>query len=494
MNANLTTISATTTCLLAACLPAQEPSRSLFAGAPVMVSLDETTSTSFAPDEAYLKRPGFNNGSTPANWSASSVPTGVPSFDLRAIFKNCRAQKPLDVDALSIGEDWIISDPCNGKAKMPNGRWATLSFSVTRKTQGKPGSVIRSESGTPDGAAADMFTFVLPGSAMPPAEVGITRRSIDSREMDLGGGAGTKARNVNALDQFIPLYTLEPGIAQPTPTGMMPAQLNLFFSLTSASALAAPAAWFGPEGPSGATILKVSYVAGRGWTCPAPFITYKELTLSQKEDVDAIAVDLINKHLLFSTDISLRARNPLLFYSWAPGCFMGGIHTYTDELNSIPISDEMGLVGSDDIDAICAMDPSIRSRGSRRNPVYHVYGTPRPPLGIFAPQIMQASAVRDFAGGAPRFKTWISGWPNGGSAAPGTAGLFVTPANMYSPFILLGIFARNPASPVAGAPVEVDLPMPVASSLTGLGLDLHWFANETGSPVLGEAYPLLIRL
>ena len=134
-----------------------------------MVSLDQAGGGPFTGDQAYLKRPGFLRGTAPKTWATAGVPAGRPSFDVRAILKACGAKLSLDVDAISIGEDWVVGEACTGKAIVPTGRWAAIAFSVTRNTTGKAKGAIRREAGATDGAAADVFSFVLRGSAMPSA-------------------------------------------------------------------------------------------------------------------------------------------------------------------------------------------------------------------------------------------------------------------------------------------------------------------------------------
>ncbi len=104
-----------------------------------------------------------------------ALPPGMPAF---AAFLG---GAPVDVDAVSIGWDWIVGTP-TGEAVVPPGQWAAITFTVTRPTVGLPGSLIRAASLEPDGAAADVFAYVLPGSALPPMFVGVPFRAQDSTE------------------------------------------------------------------------------------------------------------------------------------------------------------------------------------------------------------------------------------------------------------------------------------------------------------------------
>lgn len=483
-----------------ASVPAQE-SRGMFAGMPAATSLEATAGLGYLPDQVYVKRPGFHT-SAPKTWGALGVPAGRPNFDLAAYFrKQCRLRVALEVDALSIGEDWVIAEPCTGRAKLPPNRWAVVTFSVTRATKGKAGSTIRSEVLRPDGAAADVFSWMLPGSVVPPALVATTHRAQDSREFDLGGGR--IRRNVDALDHYVPLYTLESRIANPAPSGMMPGVPVVFFSLSARSARLAPAAWFGKDGPSGATILMIMWNAKtRSWTCPPRvFRSWRRIGLGQKEDIDALAIDLSLRRMLFSTDIRIVKRNPILFQNLAGGCEADPILTYTDPNSGNPVSEEIGLIGLDDVDAICSMDPSVRRRqdprGARQNAIFFTIGLARTPLGVFPPHFLNASSFRDrdTGSGAVTIRSFMVGWPQNAGPAAGKAVAFLTPPTSILPAVVLsGVQTRNLAAPFAGDPREAKLVVPPALSLTAQTVMLRWFALDSVNLTLAEAYPILVTL
>lgn len=473
----------------------------MFAGMPAATSLEATAGLGYLPDQLYIKPPGFHT-STPGTWGALGVPAGRPNFDLATYFRRqCGLHVALEVDAFSIGEDWVIAEPCTGRAKLPPNRWAVITFSVTRGTKGKAGSVVRAETLRPDGAAADVFSWMLPGSAVPPALVATTHRAQDSREFDLGGGS--IRRNVDALDHYVPLYTLEPRIAAPAPKGMMPPTAVIFFSLSAASAKLAPAAWFGKDGPSGATILMITWNARkRAWTCPPRvFRSWRQIGLSRDEDIDALAIDLSLRRMLFSTDIRIRKRNPILFQNLAGGCDADPILTYTDPGSGNPVSEEIGLIGLDDVDAICSMDPSVRRRpdpaAPRQNAIFYTIGLARTPLGVFPPHFLNASSFRDFdsGNGAVIIRGYMVGWPQNAGPAAGKAVAFLTPPTGILPAVnLSGVQVRNLAAPFAGDPRRAKLVVPPALSLTAQTVMLRWFALDSVHVTLAEAYPILVTL
>jgi hypothetical protein len=95
-------------------------SRGLFAAAPAALVLDGQSP--FAPDQVHFKRPGFLPSQAPTKWPPQPVPAGRPDFDLQVAFRRCGATRPLEVDAVSIGEDWVLANPCTGDALVPPGR------------------------------------------------------------------------------------------------------------------------------------------------------------------------------------------------------------------------------------------------------------------------------------------------------------------------------------------------------------------------------------
>ncbi|MBM4063894.1 MAG: hypothetical protein FJ265_22775, partial [Planctomycetes bacterium] len=95
-------------------------------------------------------------------------PVLEPPLPGRPDFNALPIPAALDLDALSLGLDWIPSDGA-GNAVVPPGNWAAFTWSVRRSTLGAPGSLVAREVAQPDGAAGDVFAYVFPGSTLPPA-------------------------------------------------------------------------------------------------------------------------------------------------------------------------------------------------------------------------------------------------------------------------------------------------------------------------------------
>lgn len=475
--------------LLAVTLPAQNESGGFFHGVPAALSLESAAGV--AGDSMLMKGHGFLQVAPPA-WPAGNGPI----VDLARILANCGGTccggglcpgTGLDVDALSMGLDWILADDSTGRIAFPPGvpRWAAITFSVTRGSQGAPGSRIRAESST-NGAGADVFSWVLPGSAIPAPLVTRTERAHDSTEIDLSGVPNAE---LDALDHFLPLFGLEPGMR-----ALMPQLPTIFFSVSDATKTRVPCAWWGNTPPSGATILKVSLLPTGAWGCPTPFKTFRDLALQQGEDLDALAVDLANQRILFSTKTA--GRDEILFLYCGTD---SGTPVPYENPSGNPVSLEIGLGGSDGVDAICAMDPTLRQTGGP-NPFHFFVGTPRPGLMPRPPFLepaptLSASAFRNFVNGSTRLDTWMVGWPATGQGQ-GVAAVFLTFEDTLFPIFGLGPpFLRNHLNPVfAGDPQHFGLVVPPNLSLINVRVTFRWFALGMGAGQAAEAWPVRTEL
>lgn len=474
---------------------ASRQSRGPFAGLPIVTVMRDEPGLSF--NQTYLIPAGLD-GTPPAEWPAGSLPPDRPDFDMRDVFRGCGVScaplANLEVDAISMGEDWVLAD-CNGQVDVPAGRWAAVLFSLTRSSQGRPGSTVSREAAA-GLQQSSVFSYVLPGSALPPELVDATERAQEASEMGLSSRA-----DLTALDMFIPFYTLDDRVANPSnhPTpGMMPPTASVFFSLTSASAAQAPACWFTQGGPSGATILRSNWDArSRTWSCPQPWMTYRDLELEQREDIDALAIDLDNQHMLLSTDISIVSRNPILYSSWDPACQLPDAATtvYITPTGD-DVSEAIGLTGADDVDAICAMDPSIqrrRGRAPRPNNTFYVHGTPQATLPGAAMPAPNGSAFRKYDAGTGqlRYQSIMVGWPAGAVGA-GWGVLLLTPTGLFAPNLVLGVIPRDPSEPFCGDPAAIELIIPPIPGLVGANLMFRWFAVDGAT--VAEAHPVIFNI
>jgi hypothetical protein len=453
------------------------PSEGTFAGAPVALSTREATGATHDPAQIHRKKIGFLT--TPP--SAPTFPS--INFDLSTALRSCAVGTPPDVDAVSIGLDWILADNSTGKVAIPRDRWATLLFSVTPGTMGKEGGAIRTETGRPDGAAADVFSFWLPGSTIPNELVARTQRAVDSREVDLG--LRSTNNDIDGLDLFIPMYGLEPAVL-----AMLPIEPRIFFSVSAATLGRAPLTWFGGGKASAATVLSVRWIVGtKTWSCPSPFLTYAQLGLDVEEDLDALALDLENQRVLFSTKTS--RRNPILFTYYGTDAVAAAV-PYVD-VDNVPISEKIGLIGDDDVDAICGIDPSIRSKGSAPNPAFFVFAAPRPTTILPYKPDLSASSFRDYASPTISLQTFVVGWPPTGPGN-GFAALFLTLPDSFNPAVLLAAPPRNLLSPFCGDPRGASLTIPGNLSLHGAALWLRWLVVDQPPMTFAEAHPLQVRL
>jgi hypothetical protein len=464
-------------------------SRGIFAGSGAAMSVDGSTG-GFDSGTLYLKRVGFNTA-PPSQWTNAFG----PSFRVEDAFTACGAAAPLpDLDAMSLGQDWVLADNATGRVSVPAGRWAAIRFSVTRGTVGRPGSRLAEEVASGFGTGADVFSYVLPGSTLPGDVVSAgTLRAQDRAEIDLGGTQANPP-DVDALDDVIPFYDRVGG--WPPVLTMQP---TFYFSVSAGTVTRVPMSWWQrpngtPTTRSAATILFMTWIGQTQgqWSCPRVWRTYAELGLAPTEDVDALAIDLPNQRMLFSTKTT--TRNPILFLHLGV-LAAGGPVTYTGQ-DGEPISSKIGLLQNDDVDAICAMDPSYPlGHGGPRNPFVHSIGTPFPAL-FGSPPALSASAYRHAIAGREYFDTHVVGWPRATGVGPGFAVLFFTPDPVlpWAYTILLSVQARNTASMFCGDPRTFRIEIPAAAALTSANYGLRWFAVDARFVEIAEAHPLRITL
>lgn len=399
----------------------------------------------------------------------------------------------LDVDALSIGLDWIPVDG-TGAVAVPPGNWAAITWSVRRTTLGAPGSLIEHEAMTAHGAAADVFAYVFPGSTAPPAIVGIPFRAQDSSEISVASPG--LPGNLDAHDIYIGLlYRENPQLAAllPPPT--------VFFSVTAATAAAVPPAWASPALRLGSTVFSTTWIPGSSsWTPPTVALDAAMLGITSGEDLDGLAIDLAHGRVVFSTNpatpppLPMLPRNPLLYSTLGSGTAV----TYHMP-GGPPVSTVLGLgSGPDDIDGICFVDPGGPVVPSQIR-LELMLGTPQNALLTSAPTTLQASVARrlDRQTNQERFATMMTGWPPPGTPSTGFAVVAITlgpPA--LGPWISAGLFLRpNPGSPYfvfEGHPERHEFVIPPAFSQSGVPLSFVWAAFSSSTFAL--SHPVTIRM
>jgi hypothetical protein len=432
------------------------------------------------PATLFRKATGYDATEPPA-----PAPPPVPG---RPDFSTLFAGVPVDVDAVSIGYDWVLANAA-GVVDVPATQWGAITFSVRRASTGLPGSVIRTQSLAADGAAGDVFAYVLPGSNLPPSFVGVTWLSQDSTEISLYSGGPQP--NIDAMDVFLGLLYLE----NPQLGDLLP-PLTIYFSVTAATVPAIPMSWTAvPALRSGASVFATTWSpVTASWSTPVVFLTPASLGLASAEDVDALALDLQHGRVLFSTDGALSPlRNQLLYstllsVSNVPYTLPGGA----------PVTSAIGLGAlPDDIDGICALDPGDPTQPSQIR-LERMLGTISAPLLGTVPTQLQCAVYRrlDPTTLQEQFVTWMSGWPPPGPGTPDLAVVGISIGSPSGPYATGAAFSRpNPASPFfpfQGHPERFRLTIPPAFSLTGVPVFFVWGAFT--SSAFDLSCPVGIRL
>jgi hypothetical protein len=447
-----------------------------FLGTPISMSFVEGSGATPTGAQLFHKRIGFSPG-LPQVWTG-----GGPVFSLRtgnngtlcSLWSQSRTLP--DIDASSIGEDIVMADS-DGRLNVPFGSWGALTFSVTAASRGEERSTIRQERNS---RGADVFTYVLPGSAavMPEELVDRVARALDASEVTAFAGS-----DVDALDHGPWLFDTAAFIGE-----AMLTPVEWYFSVTAATATRIPLPFWNGTTPSGATILKMTWDPGiQRWSCPSVFLSYAALGLQADDELDALAVDRRQQYLLFS--IRGSKLDQLMFYAYGTDG-VGAPVPYTDTTGA-PIAPKLGLANGDDLDAICGTDPRSMGGSMALNPMGFFMGTPRPRQFPSLPVAdLDASAFRTPAGNV--FRTFVKGWPHTGRR-PGFASLYMTVGGALGPLQWIATVPRNPLDPICGNPVSADVVVPVVPAMRGTLLDLRWFVGD-GSTGVHEAWPLQIRL
>ncbi|MCA8941527.1 MAG: hypothetical protein KDB80_03115, partial [Planctomycetes bacterium] len=479
-----------TSCVLGLAMAASAAaqSKSVLVGVPHALSVDDET-TGYAGDatKILVKTIGFkDDGAVPGSGKPGEFPYAGSGVDYTTAAILQFDPTPPDIDAFSIGLDWILSDG-DGNVLIPPFHWGGLTFSVTKDSTGQSGSAIRAEyDDTVHRAGGDLFFYILEGSAVPPGVADETYRAQDATEMDIvadpappGAPDTVDKPEMDAHDLYLALlYADNPSLlAFLDPAQSVP---MAFFSVSNATKGLVDASWWAGTSPSGGTIFRTLW-NGASWDPPTPFLTYADLGLDVDDEVDAVAVDVVRCEMLFSTDVATLDEIlwvPLPFLcppgatpAGAGGAGAGGggggglvpapkAYKYP---SGTKVSTKAKLEETDKVDAICALDPGGNELMRR------IMATPEQLLPWFPPQSW-SSAFRSEQSGQVQNTSYCVGWPPTGPQPGSVAGCLVTYPG-HTPFIdISGVLNRNLSSVWMGDPLEVQdpqFPMPVLHGLIG---------------------------
>ena len=314
-----------------------------FAGTSGLLAVDQQTG--LAAGRLLTKGPGY----FVTNPIERPPIPGAPDFRAQSMLQGL--QTVLQIDAFSIGMDWIVSND-SGECTGPEGRWAVLLFSVTRGTVGTGGGPVDRESnGSVDGAAGDLFCYEFQRDTIASQNLDNVTKALDSTDILIHPTAGTS--NMTAYDYFASLYT-QPDLLEKPPKAPM-----AYFSVTGGiggTAASLPIGWCGGNAlnRSGATVFKTTWRPGlNSWSTPSVYIAWGDLGLGQGDDVDALAVDTshhANEYVLFSTT------NPGIDRIRFHNRGTGYVGTYRYAGGGQTIESRLGIL-TGDVDALCAADP-----------------------------------------------------------------------------------------------------------------------------------------
>jgi len=462
---------------LAAALAAQTPpSDGPLVGMPVTFGIDDATSlgTPMRGAEYFLKVAGFQ--------TAPPVPLPLMPVDFSpaAVLGPYMPPPYPDIDAVSHGLDVIPADS-SGVVVVPPGHWNFLAFSVRRGCIGAPGGALNAEVGTPGENEADLFSYVFRGaSCIPPEFIDRTFKFADSIDygMPLPG-------EVDSLDLAMNVYDLESVV---TPTLGLPACPavcpEIYYSLEGSLAnlgLWPPGLW-GGQAPSGAVVFKSTWT-GSAWGPPTLAFTPAQLDLPTCADLDALAVDAYDPggvQVLFSTVAGGCVAQDQLMFKDCP-CDAPAVALRYGE--GTLVSTRLGLVGGDDVDAICVGDPLCQGSRQNRPGVLELERTLAEPwlasvtFGFPRQLATQALRLRLPPAFGFQYRLLAVGGPPGGLGA-----VLVTVPSLYPIVFPLQLSFGVPAtSPFPGHPATLHVQLP--SSMLGAELVLQMAAVPLVPPL-----------
>ena len=461
-------------------------SRGVLAGAPAALFVDGADPAGNPDGTTLVHRSGFSQV------APSTFGAGALAPDLRAILSAAGAPPTLDLDDFSTGRDELLID-ANGVLDVPPSQWSVWSFSLRDGAVGAPGSLIERQA-LAGGIGAAVFSYVLPGSGLPPELVGRTERSHSQQDLGLSSPGGIEVDGLDlplvlGIDQTLGLVggapAVEPGF------GPLVGTPAIYFTVSHATRDFVPGSWWGSTSRSGATILCVQPSSlGAGWGSPQVFLSYADLGLGQDEDIDALAIDTLNEKVMFSVVGNLR--DQFLFVDFSTD---GGPPVPVTTPSGARISDEIGKAQNDDIDAVCALDPNLESANlpaAGGDDFGSSCGEPR--TGLLGTPELSGSAFRRYDGATTRFEAWMVGWPAATGPAPSLAFAFLTSEDNLDPVPIGGLSLRDPTDPIPGNPQTVALGVPPSMSLSGNRFTIRWFHLDWASAALSEAWPVQIYL
>ena len=457
------------------------------AGTPAVVLVEDGTTGPggmLASDTMHRKSAGF--GAYAPNGPSFGITD--PLFTMDAMFGG-GLPVPFEINAYSIGLDCLLATPpVGGKSftMVPPTAWGAILFSVTPGTSGESGSLIEAQASASDGAAADFFTLMIPGSNLPPSVTPCypqDRPQLALDSADMGLFVPFAPGNVTAVDIYTPLYHAGPPI-----TGLLPAAPTVYFSVSKDAIVPpmgpslVPTFWFAGSAPSSATILKTTWSPTMGmWSAPTVHIPYFDLGLDVCDDIDALAVDEAKCLLMFSIVATpgTTIDDQLTIASWpkpdAPADAGVSTGTYvTSESGGTETVASRARAGSDgDIDGTCVIDPQGNEQTGGGPATTFIYGSPVFPAT--PEKVLGAGLYRDEAMGGPTLTPVVHGVPIGPTSPRQRLELWPAFQPPLGPYVVIPPIYIEPLDGTIPLPYrELPLVIPPFGALIGATIDFFW--------------------
>lgn len=300
--------------------------------------------------------------------------TRVPDWSLSSMFPG---HTDIEIDAMSTGNDFIGPVSSTGEAllSVDGPRWQGVTVSVAADAVGLPtGSILTEEPLASLGSSGHLFTHYLDGSAsgpgaLPTELVGTT--AVEQTSVMLGLDPSDSVE-IDGLDWAMGIRSFAGGV----PGGVVfnRGLDEFYFSVSQAWAAQNPTGFAvkpggtSPVPTTGGDIYRITWGSG-SWSTPERVQSgVGDLGLQVGEDLDALAYDAEYQTVLYSTAIGTGpARSQVLVFQEADSA--------EPEVSAVPysgvggrrITAALGLRDvSDDVEAICVIDPESGSSPDNR--------------------------------------------------------------------------------------------------------------------------------
>ncbi len=318
-------------------------------------------------NDMFRVSPPLSQSSQPPAFDPAKFP-GAPNYTLSEMFPG---HLGIRIDAFSTGNDFIGYIHADGSANLngPNRRWQGVTVSVENQAIGNsPASLLRQEPLSSHGSAGSLITHYLADSVTGPGALSPTllgKTVLEQSKTDLGWEASSE-EVIDGLDWALGIKAWAAGHpGTPLPSGIIfnRGLDKLYFSVSADWAATTEAVGFATDSNGAGVATRGGDIYciiwdGASWGAPVRVLQFnKDLGLTPDHDVDALAYDSVYGTALYSTTEYPGTLSQILAYQDTTECNQPSVAAIPYRTGSHLLTNELGLDVSDDVTAICVIDP-----------------------------------------------------------------------------------------------------------------------------------------